>query len=81
MSARLWKERIIARPDVLAGKPCVRGTRVSVESILDTLAVTGTIAATAAQFPRVTEADVRAALEYAAAALSTDDLEFLPVPR
>jgi uncharacterized protein (DUF433 family) len=51
---------------VLAGKPCIDGTRVSVEAVLDTLSVTGSIAATAAAFPRVSEADVRAALAYAA---------------
>lgn len=77
----IWQDRIVARPDVLAGKPCIRDTRVSVEAILDTVAVTGTVAATAGQFPRITEDDVRAALAYAADALSTDDLEILASSR
>lgn len=64
----------------MAGKPCIDGTRVSVEILLDTLSVTSSVAATAAAFPRVSEADVRAALAYAADALRNDDLEFL-VPR
>ena len=76
-----WKDRIVAQPEILAGKPCIRGTRVSVETILDTVAVTGTVTATAAQFPRLSEEDVRAALAYAADALSTDDLEFLAASR
>jgi uncharacterized protein (DUF433 family) len=76
-TAPAWHGRITSRPDVLTGKPCVDGTRVSVEAILDTLSVTNSIAETAAAFPRITEADVRAALAYAADALRNDDLEFL----
>jgi uncharacterized protein (DUF433 family) len=76
-TAPTWHGRITSRPDVLAGKPCIDGTRVSVEVILDTLSVTNSIAETAAAFPRITEADVRAALAYAADALRNDDLEFL----
>ena len=76
-TAPAWHGRIMSRPDVLTGKPCIDGTRVSVEAVLDTLSVTGSIAETAAAFPRVSEADVRAALAYAADALRNDDLEFL----
>ena len=78
--APIWKGRIESRPDVLAGKPCIAGTRVGVEAVLDTLSVTGTISATAAEFPRITEEDVRAALAYAADMLRNDDLEFLSSP-
>jgi len=72
-----WHGRITSQPDVLGGKPCLDGTRVSVEAVLDTLGATGSIAETAAQFPRIAEDDVRAALAYAADALRNDDLEFL----
>lgn len=78
--AMLWQGRIDSRPDVLAGKPVIRGTQVSVEVILDTLGSTGTIAETAAAYPHITEEDVRAALYYAADVLNNDDLECLPVP-
>ena len=78
--APIWKGRIESRPDVLAGKPCIAGTRVGVEAVLDTLSVTGTISATAAEFPRITEDDVLAALAYAADMLRNDDLEFLSSP-
>ena len=33
-----WRERITADPEVLVGKPCVKGTRLSVELILGWLA-------------------------------------------
>ena len=33
-----WPERIIADPEILAGKPVIRGTRIAVELILELLA-------------------------------------------
>jgi uncharacterized protein (DUF433 family) len=36
-----WKERIIADPKVLVGKPVVRGTRLSVDFLLDLMAQVG----------------------------------------
>ncbi len=30
-----WRQRIVVDPDVLAGKPIIKGTRISVELILD----------------------------------------------
>ena len=76
-SGSAWHGRITSRPDVLGGKPCIGGTRVSVEAVLDTLGATGSITETVAEFPRLSEDDVRAALAYAADALRNDDLEFL----
>jgi uncharacterized protein (DUF433 family) len=61
----VWRGHIESRPDVMVGKPCIRGTRVTVEAIIETLSVTGTVSATAAEFPRITEEDVPAALAYA----------------
>ena len=34
----MWKERIILDPEVLAGKPIVKGTRLAVEFVIDLLA-------------------------------------------
>lgn len=33
-----WKYRIIVNPNILAGKPIIKGTRISVELVLDLLA-------------------------------------------
>jgi uncharacterized protein (DUF433 family) len=33
-----WKQRIIVKPDILAGKPVIKGTRISVELILERMA-------------------------------------------
>jgi uncharacterized protein (DUF433 family) len=33
-----WRRRIVADPDVLVGKPVTKGTRISVELVMDLLA-------------------------------------------
>ena len=52
-------------PEVLAGKPVVRGTRVPVELVLKHLGDTASIHDVIAAFPRLTIEDVKACLRYA----------------
>jgi uncharacterized protein (DUF433 family) len=59
-------DRIERNPGVMVGKPVVKGTRVTVELILRECARGSTPAEIAANYPSVTEDDVRAALAYAA---------------
>ena len=61
-----WRERIVVDPDVLAGKPLVRGTRISVEYVLDAMAAGATEDELLASHPRLTRADVLACVAYAA---------------
>lgn len=58
--------RITSSPDVMMGKPVVRGTRVTVEHILDELSGGMSIEELMASHPRLTEDDLRAALAFAA---------------
>lgn len=60
---------IVCHPDVLGGKPCIRGTRISVEFILEQLAAGTTQAEFLDSFPHVPRAGFVAALQYAAAAI------------
>lgn len=64
-----WRSRITIDPNVLAGKPVVRGTRVSVEFILDMLANGWTIEEILGNYPQLEGEDVIAALKYAAEVL------------
>jgi uncharacterized protein (DUF433 family) len=66
-----WEERIERRPGVLGGEPVVRGTRVAVRVLVGGLAGGMTIAELCASY-RIVEADVRAALHYAAAVLGEE---------
>ena len=56
----------------MLGKPVVAGTRITVESILERLAAGETMEQLLLALPRLTEADIRAALAFAAAMLRSD---------
>jgi uncharacterized protein (DUF433 family) len=62
-------ERIESRPDVMMGKPIVKGTRITVELLLDKLAAGETEAQILAAHPRLTAEDIHAALAFAASTL------------
>jgi uncharacterized protein (DUF433 family) len=64
--------RIEARPDVLAGKPVVAGTRIAVELVLGLFAAGWTEADILANYPHLDAADVRACLRYARAVVSME---------
>ncbi len=59
-------QRISVDPNVCFGKPCIRGTRIWVSLILDFLASGTTIEEILAEYPQLTEEDVRAAIAYGA---------------
>ena len=61
-----WKNHIEVNPDILVGKPVIKGTRISVELILDRLADGWTRDDMLASYPNLTEADILAALSFAA---------------
>ena len=60
-----WRDRIEVNPDVLTGKPVVRGTRLAVELILELLAAGETERDLLSDYPRLTREDVLACLAYA----------------
>ncbi|HYW48657.1 MAG TPA: DUF433 domain-containing protein [Bryobacteraceae bacterium] len=60
-----WSELIVVNPDVLAGKPVIRGTRLSVEFILELLAAGQPEAEVLHNYPGITHEDILACLSYA----------------
>ena len=64
-------DRITIDPAVCHGKPCVRGLRYPVETLLDLLSGGMTTEDLLADYPDLEEADVHAALAYAAAVART----------
>ena len=60
-----WPERIVIEPEILAGKPVIRGTRLAVELILELLAAGQSEAAILANYPGLTRDDILACLAYA----------------
>ncbi|HUD48761.1 MAG TPA: DUF433 domain-containing protein [Candidatus Baltobacteraceae bacterium] len=58
-------ERISVKPDVCNGRPAVRGTRITVQTVLEFLAAGDSIEELLEEYPKLTRADVRASLDYA----------------
>ena len=60
-----WQDRIVIDPQIMVGKPIIRGTRLAVEFIVELLAENWTYEQLLENYPQLTEADVQAALHYA----------------
>ncbi len=60
-----WPERITVDPEVLAGKPVIRGTRLAVEFILELLAAGQSENEIVSNYPGLTRDDILACLSYA----------------
>ena len=58
-------ERVVSDVNVCGGEPCVKGTRIPVRVVLSHLAAGDTVEQVLLDFPNLTQADVRACLEYA----------------
>jgi len=63
---------IVTDADVLGGKPCVRGTRISVELILELLASGASREQVLEAYPQIEDAGLTAALEYAAKSMKNE---------
>ena len=57
---------ITTDPDILGGKPCIAGTRISVQLILEQLALGDEVQDILDQYPHITEEQVHAALAFTA---------------
>jgi uncharacterized protein (DUF433 family) len=64
------ESRVVADHRIMGGVPCVRGTRIPVAVIVGLVAQGRTVQEILADYPTLTADDVRAALEFAAAAVS-----------
>lgn len=61
-----WKEHITVDPDILVGKPIVKGTRISVELLLDRFADGWSYEDVLEAYPHLTREQVQAAVAFAA---------------
>jgi uncharacterized protein (DUF433 family) len=60
-----WKDHIMSTPDVLRGKPLIKGTRIPVSLILGYLAAGSTFEDIIKEFPDLTQEQIAACLDYA----------------
>ena len=71
-------ERISSNPKIFGGKPCIKGTRITVSMVLELLEdglsfdeITGDY------YPHITNEDIRACLEYAKAIIEGEEVHFV----
>ena len=60
-----WRERISSDPQILRGKPCIKGTRIPVALVLGYLAADRDASVILREFPELKNEDVSACLDYA----------------
>jgi uncharacterized protein (DUF433 family) len=76
MEVRVTHERIEMNPEVMGGKPVIKGPRVPVEIILRKLGAGATPESIAQDHPRVAIDDIRAAQAFAADYLADEELVY-----
>jgi len=69
-----WQERIIVDPEVLVGKPVIKGTRISVEFVIDLLARGWTVDQILREFDHLTPEDIQACLAYASEIIKSEQI-------
>ncbi|HEV7646277.1 MAG TPA: DUF433 domain-containing protein [Pyrinomonadaceae bacterium] len=65
-------DRITSNPNILGGKPIIRGTRISVEFVLELLASGISEEEILSDYPHLTQEDIRACLQFAADSLKNE---------
>jgi uncharacterized protein (DUF433 family) len=64
-------DRITVEPDKLEGKPCIRGMRIAVETVVRLVAAGWTFDEILADYPELEREDIKQTLEYAAASTTS----------
>lgn len=59
-----WQNHIHSDPEVLLGKPTIKGTRIAVELILELLASGWTVESILESYPKLTPNDIKAVFAY-----------------
>ena len=72
-----YRDRIVRQPGVCGGEPVIKGTRVTLRTLLASLSEGDSIEAILADYPTLTPEDVRAVIAFAADAARED----LPAPK
>ena len=65
-----WDDRIVEDPEIMVGKPVIKGTRIPFELVLGHLAANPNLDELFAAYPRLTVEGVKAVLAYAYAAVA-----------
>jgi len=69
-----YRERIIISPDIMLGKPVIKGTRITVEFIVKKMSEGMEVNEIIAEYPPLTRDDIMACLAYSADVISRDEI-------
>ncbi len=72
---------IVSNPDILGGKPIIKGTRISVELIMEWLGTGGTPNSLAEKHPQLSPEKIREAIRYAGRFIQNEIVIEVEVPR
>ena len=67
-----WHNRIVIDPEILVGKPVIKGTRLAVQFIIELLAQGWAETEILRNYPGITREDIQACLNYASASLDAE---------
>ena len=73
-----WRERVVVDPEILVGKPVIRGTRIAVEMVIELLGRGYTQEQVLQQYDHLVPEDIQACLAYAAEILQSEKVYALP---
>jgi uncharacterized protein (DUF433 family) len=77
-SLMTWQDHITIDPNVLVGKPVIKGTRISVEFVVDLLGRGWTSEQILREYNHLTQQDIQACLAYASDVLKSERVYLLP---
>ena len=69
-----YRERIVADPDIMLGKPVIKGTRITVELLLSKLGDGADVKDILSAYPHLKREDVMAALSYSAEVVGREEM-------
>jgi uncharacterized protein (DUF433 family) len=73
---KILHERITSNPEVMLGRPCIKGTRIPVELLLEKLGEGVSVEELLEAYPQLEREDVLAALRFAADYMADEDIIF-----
>lgn len=73
-----WQDRVTVDPNILVGKPIIKGTRIAVEFVVDLLGRGWTVERILREYDHLAPEDVQACLAYASDVLKSERVYLLP---
>lgn len=71
---KMYAQYIVRNPEIMQGKPIIKGTRITVELIIRKLSGGYTVEETLLMYPHLNKAQILAALEYAAEVIAKQEV-------